>query len=307
MDPLKIAFGFMVGLLVGVTGVGGGSIMTPLLILVLGVKPITAVGTDLAYAALTKTLGGWRHFRRGSVDMKLSGWLAVGSIPGALAGVYVLRVLHRVYGDHFDTLVLWIVAGALLVTAVATLGRAVLVDASAREVDRAQLGTGLKVAAVVTGLVVGFVLGVSSAGSGALIAVALIVVFRLKPLAVVGTGVAHAAMLLWVAGLAHLLSGNVNLLLTANLLLGSLPGVWLGSGAALKLRPETLRRGLGVVLFTAAAGLLLKAGVGISAPLFVAIPLVLTAVSWLGPRLRTRLRARSPEPETAAELAGSGV
>src|SRR3954453_23456395 len=134
MDPIIVVFGLCVGLLVGMTGIGGGSIMTPLLILIVGVKPVTAIGTDLFYAAVTKTLGGWRHFRQGTVDQKISGWLAVGSVPGALGGVYVLHLLQDAYGKGFDTLVLYIVAVALAVTGIATLGRTLFMrNVAARE------------------------------------------------------------------------------------------------------------------------------------------------------------------------------
>src|SRR3954453_20820706 len=124
MDPITVVFGLCVGLLVGMTGIGGGSIMTPLLILVVGVKPVTAIGTDLFYAAITKTLSGWRHLRQGTVDQRISCWLAAGSVPGALGGVWALARLHDWYGKDFDQLVLFIVAGALAVTGIATLGRA---------------------------------------------------------------------------------------------------------------------------------------------------------------------------------------
>src|SRR3954466_1200622 len=103
MDPAVIFFGLGVGLLVGITGMGGGSLMTPLLILVIGIKPVVAVGTDLAYGAVTKTLGGWRHFTKGTVFPRLAFWLAVGSCPAALVGVWVL---DRALGDDFDTFML---------------------------------------------------------------------------------------------------------------------------------------------------------------------------------------------------------
>src|SRR3954451_1861516 len=148
MDPIIVVFGLCVGLLVGMTGIGGGSIMTPLLILVVGVKPVTAIGTDLFYAAVTKTLGGWRHWRQGTVDMKISGWLAAGSVPGALGGVYVLHLLQHSVSD-FDNLVLYIVAGALAVTGIATLGRAVFMrNVASRERDTIDLELRHKVAAV---------------------------------------------------------------------------------------------------------------------------------------------------------------
>jgi uncharacterized protein len=308
MDLVTVIFGLLVGLLVGATGVGGGSIMTPLLILVLGVTPTTAIGTDLAYAAVTKTLGGFRHYRKGSVDTRLSGWLAVGSVPGALGGVYVLKLLQRAYGDEFDTIVLGIVAGALAVTGIATLGRSLLIDnASSRERHTAELHTGHKILAAVIGLVVGFVLGISSAGSGALIAVALIVVFRLTPRRVVGTDIFHAAILLWVASFAHLVSGNVDLLLALNLLLGSLPGVWIGSSLAFKARPEILRTALGIVLCTAASGMAIKAGVDVPAPVFVGIPLILIGIAWLVPRRRARLRERREARRAASAVQGAPV
>src|SRR5579884_4107895 len=105
MDPWIVVFGFGVGILIGMTGIGGGSLMTPLLILVFGIKPVTAIGTDLAYGAVTKTLGGWRHWRRRTVDLTLSGWMALGSVPAAVAGVIALKALQ--HGDaNFDETVL---------------------------------------------------------------------------------------------------------------------------------------------------------------------------------------------------------
>src|SRR5919198_6567192 len=126
MDPAIILFGLGVGLLVGITGMGGGSLMTPLLILVIGVKPVVAVGTDLAYGAVTKTLGGWRHFHKGTVFPRLAFWLAVGSCPGALLGVWLLDKLRHAIGEDFDPFMLVAIGGALLAT-----GRLVLPPALA--------------------------------------------------------------------------------------------------------------------------------------------------------------------------------
>src|SRR5213079_735469 len=123
MDPLVILFGFLVGVLVGLTGIGGGSLMTPILILLFGYKPVTAIGTDLAYGAVTKTVGGWRHLRNRTVDMKLSGWIAVGSVPAAVGCVYVLHLLEKAWGKSFDNGLLIAVAGALLLTGVVILAR----------------------------------------------------------------------------------------------------------------------------------------------------------------------------------------
>jgi len=279
---LIVLFGFGVGILVGTTGVGGGSLMTPLLILAFHTKPAIAIGTDLAYAAVTKTVGGWRHLRKGTVDMSISLWLAVGSVPGALGGVYVLRVLERALGrGSFDDLVLVLVAGALLLTGVAVLARALfLPGAVARERDTIDpMERRHKAAAIAIGLSVGFVLGLTSAGSGSLIAVGLIVVFRLAPRRIVGTDVFHAAILLWVAATAHFLSGNVDLALAGNILVGSIPGVWLGSSLALRLPEAGLRPTLGIVLLAAGLALLGKAGATFPIVLIFAVPLALALVA----------------------------
>src|ERR1700750_1651853 len=119
MDLVVVLFGLGVGVRVGTTGIGGGSIMTPLLILVFGIKPVVAIGTDLAYAAVTKTVGGWRHWRQGTVDIPLALWLGVGSIPGALGGTLLLDHLKDVYGDAIDNGVIIAVAVALFFTGAA--------------------------------------------------------------------------------------------------------------------------------------------------------------------------------------------
>ena len=115
MDPLVILFGLGVGILIGLTGIGGGSLMTPLLVLFAGVQPVVAIGTDLAYGAVTKTLGGWQHLRKGTVDLRVSMWLAFGSVPGAVVGVLLIEWLHERYGDSFDSVLLVVVACVLMV------------------------------------------------------------------------------------------------------------------------------------------------------------------------------------------------
>jgi uncharacterized protein len=276
VDPLLIVFGLGVGLLVGMTGIGGGSLMTPLLIIVFGVQPVTAIGSDLAYGAVTKTVGGIKHLRQRTVAMRLSGWMAVGSVPSAIVGVYVLEALERSYGGDFDSLLLTLVAGAVLFSGLATLVRAVFLT---KLVERERRGFSLtrrdRVVAAAVGVFVGFVLGITSAGSGALIAVALIYIFRLVPTRVVGTDVFHAAILLWAAAAAHIVAGNVDYALVGTILLGSLPGVWTGSHLSVRLPTATLRTALGVVLIGAGLGLLSKAGAAIPAPLIAAVPIAL--------------------------------
>jgi uncharacterized membrane protein YfcA len=301
MDPIVLLFGLGVGVLVGTTGIGGGSIMTPLLILVLGTKPVVAIGTDLAYAAITKTVGGWRHLRKGTVSLGISGWLAAGSVPGAIGGVGLLHWLHNVYGTGFDGFVLWAVAGALMLCGVATLGRAVLLRGTDGEADDRELTPRLKAAAVAIGLSVGFVLGVTSAGSGALIAVGLILVFKLTPHRVVGTDVFHAAVVLWAAAIGHVLSGNVDFGLMLNLLAGSIPGVWLGTAWSGVIPQPVLRHALGIVLITASFGLMLKAGAPIPTATVVAVPVLLGAAAFLNVRRVRRAQHRErPLAEAAA-------
>ena len=225
MDPIVIAFGFGVGILIGLTGIGGGSLMTPLLVLFAGISPVVAIGTDLAYGAVTKTLGGWRHWRKGTVDMGVSMWLAVGSVPGALVGVWLLDRLHDAYGKSFEPALLGAIAGTLMIVALTILGRALFMPKLvARERDTVEQTRRTKITAVVIGAVLGLILGVTSVGSGALIGLALILVFKLTPHRVVGTDVFHAAILLWAAGTAHWVSGNVDFVLMGTILIGSLPG-----------------------------------------------------------------------------------
>jgi len=249
-----------------------------MLILVFGVTPITAIGTDLAYAAVTKTVGGYKHWRQRTVDIQLSGWMAIGSVPAAVGGVFVLGLLEDWANRDFDDLLLSILAGALLFTGAATLVRAFLKSMQERERDTIRMERRHKIAAVVLGACVGFVLGVTSAGSGALIAVGLILLFRLSPTRVVGTDVFHAAILLWAAGLAHLSAGNVDFGLVGTILLGSVPGVWIGSHWSVRVDPAVLRTTLAVVLIGAGLALLIKAGVDLPIAVIVPFPVAVIAL-----------------------------
>ena len=293
MDFALVAFGLGVGILVGMTGIGGGSLMTPMLILVFGVTPVTAIGTDLAYAAVTKTVGGYKHLSQKTVDITLSSWMAIGSVPAAIGGVYVLTLLEDWLGRDFEDAVIAILAGALLLTGAATLVRAFLKSMHERERDTIEMERRHKIAAVVLGLCVGFVLGVTSAGSGALIAVGLILLFRLTPQRVVGTDVFHAAILLWAAGLAHVTAGNVDFALAGTILLGSIPGVWLGSHWSVRVEPAVLRTTLAVVLIGAGLALLIKAGLDI--PIAVIIPFPVAVVALL---IHTIVQSRKTAAKT---------
>jgi uncharacterized membrane protein YfcA len=300
VDPLIILFGFCVGILVGLTGVGGGSLMTPVLILVFGFKPVTAIGTDIAYGAVTKTVGGWRHFRQHTVNQSLSTWMAFGSVPAAIAGVVGLKALENATGKSFDSTVLTVVAAALMFTGASVLARALFLPKLVeREREILVLERRHKISAVALGASVGFVLGISSAGSGSLIAVGLIMLFRLAPRQVVGTDVFHAAILLWAAAIAHIVAGNVDFALAGTILIGSIPGVWIGSQWSLRTPVATLRTGLGVILVGASLGLLSKAGVDIPAIVLAAVPLLLLVLV-ATPPIRRWLRPVQPPPPAPA-------
>lgn len=260
MDLVLIAFGLGVGLLVGITGVGGGSLMTPLLILILGVKPTLAIGTDLLYGAITKTLGGWRHLRLGNVDLRLSAWMGLGSLPGSLIGV-------RLASAEVESVLLPVLAGTLMLISLILAWSPRLTASQPPPLDL----TG-RLRAVAIGLAVGIVLGMTSVGSGALIGLALIVVFRLPAPRVVGTDVFHAAILLWVAGLAHWRLGHVDLHLLFNLLAGSLPGVWLGASAIRHIPAQRLRLLISMVLLASGLALLNKSGFHLSPLLILGLP-----------------------------------
>ncbi|MFA9269261.1 MAG: sulfite exporter TauE/SafE family protein [Baekduiaceae bacterium] len=309
MDPVIALFGLGVGVLIGLTGIGGGSLMTPLLLLFVGTPPVTAIGTDLAYGAVTKTLGGWQHLKRGTVDLRLCWWMAAGSAPGSLVGVWLIERMHAAYGEGFDDVLLICVAIALLVTAVVTLGRALFMpNAIDRERESVEMTTRRKVQAVLIGAVLGLVLGLTSVGSGALIGLALILVFGLTPHRVVGTDVFHAAILLWVAGLAHFAAGNVDLLLMANILVGSIPGVWLGTHLITRVPSRVLRPTLGCVLMAAGIGVLSKAGVAVPPAAVIGVPTTVGVVVWVIEHRRARLAAaarhlapQQPATATAAD------
>jgi uncharacterized protein len=273
VDPLLIPFGFGVGFLVGMTGMGGGSLMTPLLILVFGTAPVTAVGSDITYAAVTKAVGGWRHLRLRTVNLGLSFWLAIGSVPAAIAGVWLIEWLHDRYGDDLDDIVLTMLAIALIVVGAVVLVRALFMTRALRgERESFELTRRHKIAAVAIGASTGLVIGLTSAGSGTLIAVFLIAYYRMIPRNVVGTDVFHAAVLLSVASIAHIVAGNVDFGLVGAILLGSIPGVWIGSHLTVRLPTGLLRTTLGVVLIASAIALFDKAGVGLPLAVLLALP-----------------------------------
>jgi uncharacterized membrane protein YfcA len=298
IDPKIILFGFGIGMLVGMTGMGGASLMTPLLILLFGIQPVTAIGTDIFYAAITKTVGGYKHLKLGTVHKGLAFWLAVGSVPSAIAGVWVIELLQSRYGDDLDTLVLGMLGGTLVVVGVATMLRSLFLSGVIQERSAMHLYRRHIIAAVITGATTGFVIGLTSAGSGTLIAIALISIFRLTPQRVVGTDVFHAAILLWAAGIAHWIGGNIDFLLAATILVGSIPGVIIGTDLSVKAPQKFLRYALAVVLMASGTTLIVKNYTpGIVLPA-IGVASVMVGVLF-GAQTLSRTRTRKTPPRAA--------
>lgn len=256
MDPAYAVTGLLVGFLVGLTGMGGGSLMTPLLILVLHMKPSVAVGSDLAYSAITKWVGTFQHNRQKTVDHKLSLQLAIGSVPGSLLGIWFVHHLYSVVGGRAETFIVRMLGIMLIVVAVALIFKnnpTLKAWGKRLHVTQSRWRLGI---AILTGLVLGFLVGITSVGSGTLFGVVLIVVFGLGTKRMVGTDVFHAAMLTTAAAIGQFYVGKVNLPLVGNLLIGSIPGVLLGSMLSARLPEKVVRPVLATVLFISGVNVL---------------------------------------------------
>jgi uncharacterized membrane protein YfcA len=238
---------FGVGILIGLTGMGGAALMAPFLILVVGVRPVTAVGTDLAYGAVTKIIGAWAHHRQDSVDMKVVHKLAIGSIPGGLAGSMVVVLLPR-YTHGAERYVRTAIGGLLILVAIILIARMVFPvrtdGLSAR--TRLRLLEGRTIS--VWGALVGFCVGATSVGSGSLLAPFLMLLYPARAITAVGTDVFHAAILVTVTGAVHAGASGVEWELMPMLLGGSIPGVLLGSKLAARVPSRPLRMGMAAVL-----------------------------------------------------------
>jgi hypothetical protein len=248
------AVGLLTGLLVGTTGMGGGSLMTPILVFVFGVPPTTAIGTDIAHGAVFKTVGAVQHRRMGNVRARLAGWMFVGSAPMSLLGVWTAAQITRHYGDGVGDLMGRVLGAALLFGAVGLVAKSLLHTTAAAV--RWRLSNRDRVAAVLIGAFGGFIVGLTSVGSGVFFGLTLLVVFPLRAQKVVGTDIFHAAALLYVAGAGHWLAGNVDFGLLGWLLLGSIPGVLIGGRLTLSIPEHALRVLLAGVLGLAGLKLL---------------------------------------------------
>src|SRR6266571_3488812 len=228
--------GLLIGVLVGLTGMGGGALLTPILVIVFGFKPTYAVGTDILHGAVFKSFGAVRHRRLGNVHAHLTLWMFAGSGPMSLLGVAVASWLERSYGDGVQS-----------------------------------------AEGYVIGAVFGFIVGLTSVGSGTFFGLVMVMVYPLTIARIVGTDIFHAAALLWVAGLGHLLQGNVDLHAMGWLLLGSIPGIWISSRFTLQIPQDALRLALAGVLALSgikllsvpAAGYVIAVGLGVGLTAFV--------------------------------------
>ncbi|HST65744.1 MAG TPA: sulfite exporter TauE/SafE family protein [Mycobacteriales bacterium] len=297
MDPIIGIAGFLVGILVGLTGMGGGALMTPVLVLLFGIQPLAAVSSDLVVSLFMKPVGGLVHLRHGTVHFSLVKWLCLGSVPAAFGGVLLLRALGN--GEDVQNVVK-VSLGFALLLAVVTMSTRALLDlrrhgrswragTSGTPAERPPLVVRV-VPTVLVGIVGGVVVGMTSVGSGSLIIVLLLVLYpRLRAGELVGTDLVQAVPLVGAAALGHALFGEVQIGLTLALLAGAIPGVWIGARLSSRAPQMVVRRALAMVLI--ASGLKL---VGASnGQLLVAVVLVGVAgpLLWMAARRQVGLPA----------------
>jgi uncharacterized membrane protein YfcA len=256
MSITYIVSGFAVGLLVGMTGVGGGSLMTPLLTLLFGVNPSVAVGTDLAFASITKSAGTITHRSRGTVQWHIVRRLCMGALPAALVATLALQYFGPL-GAEIGQLIRYSIAVSVLLTVVAILFRGKMMAWVHARPGRQLQGRSLATATVVSGVVLGILVTISSIGAGAIGATLLVMLYpKLTPAEVAGTDIAYAVPLTAIAAVGHWWLGSIDWMLLLTLLIGSVPGITIGSWAA-RIVPERLLRGLlAVTLATVAVKLL---------------------------------------------------
>ena len=249
--------GFVVGFIVGMTGIGGGSLMTPILVLGFGVQPAIAVGTDLLYAAITKAGGIFVHNSKGSVEWRIVGLLAAGSVPTSIVMIFVLKWLEA-RGIHYGAIITSTLSIALILTALAMLFKERLHEFARHDERfdflRAMHKRYLTEITILTGILLGVLVTLSSVGAGAIGTAALFFLYpRMPSIKIIGTDLAHAVPLTAVAGLGHAAIGTVDYHMLISLLLGSLPGIYIGSHLANRLPEHIVRPAL--------AGMLLLIGV----------------------------------------------
>lgn len=277
--------GLLIGVLVGLTGMGGGALLTPILVIVFGFKPTYAVGTDILHGAVFKTFGAVRHRRLGNVHAHLTLWMFAGSGPMSLLGVATAGWLENAYGDGVQSAEGYAIGAALVLGAAGLVAKTFV----KRGVQPSEAGFVMqrkdKVRAVAIGAIFGFIVGLTSVGSGTFFGLVMVMIYPLTVARIVGTDIFHAAALLWVAGFGHLVQGHVDLHAMGWLLLGSIPGVWASSKFTLHIPQDALRLGLAGVL--ALSGIKLLNVPEASYVIAIGLGLGLTAfVVWLATGMR---------------------
>src|SRR5213080_2859363 len=251
--------GFLIGCLVGVTGMGGGSLLTPILVIFFGFKPTLAVGTDILHGAIFKSFGAVRHRRLGTVHAHLTFWMFLGSGPMSLAGVALATWIAHHYGTA-ETIESYAIGAALVIGGMGLVAKT-FIKRGIQPDDAPFLMTRRdKLVAFTLGATCGFVVGLTSVGSGTFFGLVMVLVFPLTLPKIVGTDIFHAAALLWVAGFGHLVAGNVDYHATAWLLTGSIPGVLISSRFTVRLPDVVLRIALGTILVLSGLKLLKAPG-----------------------------------------------
>lgn len=275
---------FLVAIVVGLTGMGGGALMTPMLTVFFGVPPLTAVSSDLVAAAVMKPVGSLVHLRRGTVNLRLVGWLCVGSVPAAFSGVLVARALGD--GSGVQNVIQTAMGVALLVAAAGLVVRSYLTRRRAAESATISVRP---MRTVLIGLVGGLFVGMTSVGSGSLIIVALLALYpSIRANQLVGTDLLQAVPLVWAAAFGHILFGDFRLSVTAALLIGSIPGVYLGSLVSSRAPGGLVRWALAFVLLASALKMF---DIGTVTMAWVLVTVVAAgAVAWLFKRFTSGLR-----------------
>ncbi|KKK38471.1 membrane protein [Mesobacillus campisalis] len=234
-----IVMGLLIGFMVGLTGVGGAALLTPILVL-LGINPAIAVGTDLAYNSVTKFFGSIQHWRQKTINFKLMKYLAIGSIPSAIVAVFMLQLFDSFFNNQ-EEIIKHALGYVLILVALTTLFKTFhkeKFESNSLQMKPLKEKKGLTIA---VGAVLGFIVGLTSIGSGSMFALAMLYLYRLKASELVGTDIAHAFFLVTAAGIMHAGIGNVDFMLMFNLLVGSVPGVLIGSSLSAKVPAKPLR------------------------------------------------------------------
>ncbi len=245
-----LGLGFVIGGLVGLTGVGGGVLMTPALILFFGVQPSIAIGTDLFYSAITKIVGAIWHRNEGTVNLRIAAALSAGSVPMALVGTGLAKAIKTVYGPAVEPVITVALAWVLILVALTMVLRLI-----AERCGWIGDGKGLVLSSrqqlvltVILGLVAGILVSLTSIGAGSIVMIFLVMLYRMPAKQLVGTDILHAAVLAGVSAVGHFWAGNIDFSLAALLLMGSIPGVIVGSRMSVQIPDTALRISLALIL-----------------------------------------------------------